>query len=103
MINIFQVHNIKTSDVIKLYQHKVNLLKQTEVWLKQSLDKASTEITRSNYQINNLNYESMQLNQMLLENHQTIDETTDENSQLKTKLDDVTEQLSAINNNFAQV
>lgn len=78
-------------------------MKQTEVWLKQSLDNASVEITRSNYQISSLNCETMQLNELLLENYQSIDELTIENKQFKKKLDDITEQLSETGNKFAQV
>jgi len=50
-----------------------------------------------------LNNESMQLNQMLLENHETIDELTMENSELKNKLNVITDKLSTTNNNFAKV
>lgn len=99
----FQIHSIKTSDVIKLYQHRISVMKQTEAWLKNSLDNASKEISQSNYQINSLNCESMQLNQMLLDNYQAIDELTTENSQLKNKIDKVTEELSTTSHNFAQV
>lgn len=45
----------------------------------------------------------MQLNQMLLENHETIDELTMENSELKNKLNVITDKLSTTNNNFAKV
>lgn len=78
-------------------------MQQTEVWLKKSLDNASQEITKLNYNITCLNNESMQLNQMLLKNHQTIDELTIENIEMKQKLNDVTVQFSTVNNNFAKV
>jgi len=81
----------------------MNIFKQTEDWLKQSLDNASGEIVQLNYKVFSLNSESMQLNQMLLENHETIDELTMENSELKKHLNDITEKFSAINNNFAKV
>lgn len=94
---------MKTSNVIKLYQYKINVLNQTEIWLKQSLNNTSEEITNLNYKINSLNCESLQINQMLLENHQIIDELTLECSELKRKLNDVTEQFSTTSNNFAKV
>lgn len=78
-------------------------MKQTEVWLKQSLDNASGEITRLNYKTVGLDNESIQLNQMLLENHQAIDELTMENVELKKKLNDIREQLSTTSNDFAKV
>lgn len=81
----------------------MNSLKQTEVWLKQSLDNASEEITRLNYKIVCLNSESMQLNQMLLNNHKEIEELTIENENLKKKLNDTTEQFTTTSNNFAKV
>lgn len=81
----------------------MNTLKQTEVWLKQSLDNASEEITRLNYRIVCLNSESMQLNQMLLNNHKEIEELTIENENLKKKLNDTTEQFTTTSNNFAKV
>lgn len=104
--NIFnsnEILSIKTSNVISLYQHKMNTLKQTEVWLKQSLDNASEEITRLNYRIVCLNSESMQLNQMLLNNHKEIEELTIENENLKKKLNDTTEQFTTTSNNFAKL
>lgn len=78
-------------------------MKQTEVWLKKSLYNASEEITKLNYEKTCLNNESMQLNQMLLNNHQTIDELTVENSEVKQKLNDITVQFSMTTNNFAKV
>lgn len=45
----------------------------------------------------------MQINQMLLENHQTIDELTTENIELKKKLNILTEQFSTTSNNYAKV
>lgn len=45
----------------------------------------------------------MQINQMLLENHQTIDELTMENIELKKKLNILTEQFSTTSNNYAKV
>jgi len=81
----------------------MNILKQTEVWLKQSLDNASEEITRLNYKLVCLNSESVQLNQMLLNDHQEIEELTEENKDLKKKLYDITEQFSTTSNNFAKV
>lgn len=56
-----------------------------------------------NYKIINLNNESMVLNNMLLENHQTIDELTMENIKLKQKLNDITEKFSTTSNDFAKV
>jgi len=73
------------------------------VWLKQSLDNASEEITRLNYRIVCLNSESMQLNQMLLNNHKEIEELTIDNENLKKKLNDITEQFTTTSNNFAKV
>jgi len=81
----------------------MNTLRQTEMWLKQSLDNASEEITRLNYRIVCLNSESMQLNQMLLNNHKEIEELTIENENLKKKLNDTTEQFTTTSNNFAKV
>lgn len=81
----------------------MSTLKQTEVWLKQSLDNASEEVTRLNYRIVCLNSESMQLNQMLLNNHKEIEELTIENENLKKKLNDTTEQFTTTSNNFAKV
>uniref|UniRef100_A0A2H8TVK4 Protein CIP2A n=1 Tax=Melanaphis sacchari TaxID=742174 RepID=A0A2H8TVK4_9HEMI len=104
--NIFnsnEILSIKSSNVIMLYQYKMNTLKQTEVWLKQSLDNASEEITRLNYKIVCLNSESMQLNQMLLDDHKEIEELTTENENLKKKLNDITEQFATTSNNFAKL
>lgn len=81
----------------------MNTFKQTEVWLKQSLDNASEEITRLNYKIVCLNSESMELNQMLLDNHKEIEELTIENENLKKKLNDITEQFATTSNDFAKV
>lgn len=103
LLRIFQVHNIQTSNIIKLYRYKIDIMKQSEIWLKKSLDNASEEIVMLNYKITYLNNESVQLNQMLLENHQTIDELTMENNDVKQKLNDVTIQFSTVNNNFAKV
>lgn len=94
---------MKTSNVIKLYQYKISGLNQTEVWLKQSLDNASREITRLNHRIISLNSESVQLSQMLLENHLTNDELSMENNELKKKLDTITEQFSTTKSDFAKV
>ncbi|XP_060834763.1 uncharacterized protein LOC132917839 [Rhopalosiphum padi] len=104
--NIFNSNeklSIKTSNVITLYQYKMNTFKQTEVWLKQSLDNASEEITRLNYKIVCLNSESMELNQMLLDNHKEIEELTIENENLKKKLNDITEQFATTSNDFAKL
>lgn len=60
-------------------------------------------MTQLNYKIIDLNNESMVLNNMLLENHQTIDELTMENIKLKQKLNDITEQYSTTSNDFAIV
>lgn len=81
----------------------MNVFKQSEVWLKQSLHNASGEIAHLNYKVVSLNSESMQLNQMLLENQETIDALTMENNELKKELNDITEKFSAINNDFAKV
>lgn len=86
-----------------MYQYKLNLSQQTEACLKQSLDNASGEINHLNFKIMSLNNESITLNQMLLENHQIIDELTIENSELKKKLNYITEQFSTISNDFAKV
>ncbi|XP_003247737.1 uncharacterized protein LOC100576041 [Acyrthosiphon pisum] len=104
--NIFnsnEILNIKTSNVITLYQYKMNTLKQAEVWLKQSLDNASEEITRLNYKLVCLNSESVQLNQMILDVHQEIEELTVENKDLKRKLNNITEQFTTTSNNFAKL
>ncbi|XP_060862831.1 uncharacterized protein LOC132939589 isoform X2 [Metopolophium dirhodum] len=104
--NIFnsnEILNIKTSNVITLYQYKMNTLKQTEVWLKQSLDNASEEITRLNYKLVCLNSESVQLNQMILDVHQEIEDLTVENKDLKKKLNNITEQFTTTSNNFAKL
>ncbi|VVC31727.1 Armadillo-type fold,Armadillo-like helical [Cinara cedri] len=103
MFNSNKIHNINTSNVIKLYQYKINASKQSEVWLKKSIDNASEEITRLNYKIHCLNSESTQINQMLLENHQAIDGLTMENCQLKDKLNDITNQFLAMSNNFKKL
>lgn len=103
LFNSNEIINVKTSNVITLYQYKMNTLKQTEVWLKQSLDNASEEITRLNYKLVCLNSESMQLNQLLLNGHQEIEELTVENEDLKKKLNDITEQFSTTSNNFAKL
>jgi hypothetical protein len=60
-------------------------------------------MTQLNYKIIQLNNESMVLNNMLLENHQTIDELTMENIKLKQKLNNITEQFSTTSNDFAKV
>lgn len=60
-------------------------------------------MTQLNYKIIDLNNESMVLNNMLLENHQTIDELTMENIKLKQKLNDITEKYSITSNDFAKV
>lgn len=86
-----------------MYQSKIRILKQTEVWLKQSLNNASEEITQLNDLINHLNDESIVINNMLLENHQIIDELTVENIKLKQKLNDITQQFSTTSNDFAKV
>lgn len=94
---------MKMSTVIRLYQYKINALQQTEVWLEKSLDNATGEITQKNYKINCLNNESLQLNQMLLDNHQEIDELTMEICELKKKLNDINEHFSATSDKFAKV
>jgi len=81
----------------------MNTLKQAEVWLKQSLDNASEEITRLNYKLVCLNSESEQLNQLILDVHQEIEELTVENKDLKKKLNNITEQFTTTSNNFAKV